>query len=88
MSKEFTLSLQSTDEFFWCYELLFARLHILQCHLASSYLIVAGEDHKGNLLGIGIRHLLLHLGTIRINLSTNAFLAYLIYNRQAVLSTS
>ena len=74
----------SVNEFFWRHELLFARLHVLQRHLLRSNLVVAGEDDKGNLLGIGVRHLLLHLRAVRIDLGTNACLTNLSDDGQTV----
>ena len=80
----FFLRLQLGDEFFWREHLLFAGLHVLQRHLALIDFVVAGQHDVGNLLGVGVAELLLHLRGVRIDFSPDAPRAYHIYYRQAV----
>ena len=63
---------------------MFAGLHILQRQFAFADLVLTSQRHKGNLLSIGVRHLLFHLGGFREYLSTDAISANLINNRQTI----
>ena len=49
------------NKFLYCNELLFTSQHILQGKLAFSHLVLTSKGYERDLLGIGIRHLLLHL---------------------------
>ena len=42
-------------------ELLLAGFHVLEGEFAFGDLVLASEGDEGDLLGVGIRHLLLHL---------------------------
>ena len=64
--------------------MLLAGFHVLQRHAALADLVVAGQRYVGYLLGVGIRHLLLHLGAVGIKLGGYAVGAYLINYRQTV----
>ena len=64
--------------------MLLARLHVLQRHLAFGHLALAGQSYKGDVLGVGIVHLLLHLRLVGEKLGGNARLAQLGHQWHAV----
>ena len=78
------LGLQPLDQLIGSDERLGASSHVLQGDLASGYLALTSEDHEGNLLLVGIRHLFLHLRCVGEELGTYTCLTHLGNDGQAV----
>ena len=76
--------MQGINQFIQAHQLLFTGDHILQIDLGSLHLGLSDNGHIGDLLRIGIAHLLLHLGRLRIEFRTDTGLTDLSNQRQQV----
>lgn len=80
--------LHSLNKLVCCDKLLFACGHVLESELVVGNLRLASKHNEGDVLRVGISHLLLHLRAVRIDFGTNAFLTTLSEHRQAIVSLS
>lgn len=78
------LGLYRCDKFLNSNKLLLSCQHILQGQFAFRHLVLTSQGDERNLLGIGIRHLFLHLRTVGIDLRADASLSGLRYGGQAI----
>ena len=72
LSKDLRFAADNGDGFLDGEALLLAGLHVLQGHAALGHLGLTHERHVGDVVGVGVGHLLLHLHRIGVDLRGDA----------------